>query len=364
MIKKKEKKKFKRKNIKLQNIELGDINKFEEDEVVEEKRAEKKIPQKAETSDKSGLKLKKGRILEVKTNYKCVVKINDKDLLCTLGGRLKQLNYETRSLVAVGDFVHVDLSENPRIEEIFPRRNALSRYSESRLAQPRLTQSSFQTEIIIAANIDQLIIVSSFLEPEIKFGLIDRYICAAEIYEITPLICINKIDLAENRNDIKIQVEFYQKNGYQIIFTSAKTGEGLENLIQILKDKETVFSGHSGTGKSSLINKIQPGLNLKVMDVSTSSKKGVHTTSSSKLISWNFGGYLVDTPGIRTFGLHRKNKENIPLVFPGFAEFSGKCKYNNCSHSHENGCTVKKAVGEGIFPKERYDSYLRIWESL
>jgi len=354
MIKKKEKKKFKRKNIKLQNIELGDINKFEEDEVIEEKRAEKKIPQKAETSDKSGLKLKKGRVLEVKTNYKCVVKIDDKDLLCTLGGRLKQLNYETRSLVAVGDFVHVDLSEDPRIEEIFPRRNSLSRYYET----------SFQTEIIIAANIDQLIIVSSYLEPEIKFGLIDRYICAAEIYEITPIICINKIDLAENRNDIKIKVEFYQKNGYQIIFTSAKTGEGLEDLIQILKDKETVFSGHSGTGKSSLINKIQPGLNLKVMDVSDSSKKGVHTTSSSKLISWNFGGFLVDTPGIKTFGLHRKNKNNIPIIFPGFAEFSGNCKYNNCSHSHENGCAVKEAVEEGFFPKERYESYLRIWESL
>ena len=354
MIKKKDKKKFKRKNIKLQNIELGDINKFEEDEVIEEKRAEKKIPKKAETSDKSGMKLKKGRVLEVKTNYKCVVKIDDKELLCTLGGRLKQLNYETRSLVAVGDFVHVDLSENPRIEEIFPRRNSLSRFSES----------SFQTEIIIAANIDQLIIVSSYLEPEIKFGLIDRYICAAEIYEITPLICINKIDLAENRDDIKIQVEFYQKNGYQIIFTSAKTGESLENLIQILKGKETVFSGHSGTGKSSLINKIQPGLNLKVMDISHSSKKGVHTTSGSSLISWNFGGYLVDTPGIRTFGLHRKNKDDIPLVFPGLAEFSGNCKYHNCSHSHETGCAVKEAVEKSLFPKERYESYLRIWESL
>ncbi|HHE37428.1 MAG TPA: ribosome small subunit-dependent GTPase A [Candidatus Cloacimonetes bacterium] len=354
MSKKKDKKKFLRQNIKLQNIEIGDINTFEEDEVIEEKRAEKKIPQKAETSDKSGLKLTEGRVLEVKTNYRCVVNIDEKELVCTLGGRLKQLNFETRSLVAVGDFVRVDLSENPRIEEILPRKNSLSRFSET----------SFQIEIIIATNLDQLVIVSSILEPEIKFGLIDRYICAAGIYEITPIICINKIDLARNRDDINNQVRFYQKNGYQIIYTSAKTGEGLENLIQILKDKETVFSGHSGTGKSSLINKIQPGLNLKVMDVSDYSKKGVHTTSSSRLISWDFGGYLVDTPGIKTFGLHRKNKDNIPLIFPGFAELAGNCKYNNCSHSHEHGCAVKKAVEEGFFPRERYSSYLRIWESL
>ncbi len=354
MNKKRDKKKFVRQNIKFQNIELGDIDKFEEDEIVEEKRAEKKIPQKAETSDKSGLKLRKGRVLEVKTNYRCVVKTGEKELLCTLSGRLKQLNYETRSLVAVGDFVQVDLSENPRIEEILPRKNSLSRFSET----------SFQTEIIIAANVDQLIIVSSYLEPEIKFGLIDRYICAAEIYEITPVICVNKIDLTENRENIKKKAGFYQENGYSVLFTSAKTGEGLSNLKKILKDKETVFSGHSGTGKSSLINKIQPELNLKVMEISDYSKKGVHTTSSSKLLSWNFGGYLVDTPGIRTFGLHRKDKGNIPLIFPGLAEFSKGCKFYNCSHSHETGCAVKDAVENGLYPQERYNSYLRIRESL
>ena len=354
MIKKREKKKFKRKNIKIQNIKINDLEKFEEEDIIEEKRAEKKIIEKGEISKKANLELKKGRILEVKSNYQCLVGVENSKIACSLSGRLKQVNFKTRTLVAVGDYVHVDFSDIPRIEEILPRKNSISRFSED----------DFQTEIIIAANIDQVVITSSFKEPKLSFGLIDRYICAAEINEIIPIICINKIDLADNLEIVKKKMEFYKKNDFITIYTSAETGQGIEDIREALKNKETVFSGHSGAGKSSLINLLQPGINLRVAEISDYSKKGIHVTSSARLLEWNFGGYLVDTPGIKTFGLHRKDKDRIPRIFPGISEFAGDCKFKNCTHTHEKDCAIKKAVEKGYFPVERYDSYVRIFESL
>ena len=172
MRKKKDKKKFIRKNIKITNLEIDGLERFEEEEIIEEKRAEKKQLEKGTISQKSGLKLKKGRILEIRTNYKCVVQIEKEQIICQLSGRLKQINFETRSLVAVGDYVQVDfsnidLNEAPRIEEVFARKNTLSRFFEE----------NFQKEIIIAANIDQVIIISSVYEPELKFGLIQKLSC-------------------------------------------------------------------------------------------------------------------------------------------------------------------------------------------
>ena len=244
MVKKKEKKKFKRKNVKLQNIDIDNLEKFETEDLIEEKRAEKKRVEKSKISQKSNLNLKTGRILQVESNYKCRVKVAGSDLLCTLSGRLKQVNFETRTLVAVGDFVNVELTKNPRIEEILPRRNVLSRFSED----------SFQKEVIIASNIDQVIITTSYREPEISLGLIDRYICAAQINNILPVICVNKIDLAECREDVKRKMKFYKDTGFKVIYTSAETGIGIDNLKEVLINKETVFSGHSGAGKSTLIN--------------------------------------------------------------------------------------------------------------
>ncbi|NQV18077.1 MAG: ribosome small subunit-dependent GTPase A [Armatimonadetes bacterium] len=359
MKKKKDKKKFIRKNIKITNLEINDLERFEEEEIIEEKRAEKKSIEKGAISQKSGLKLKRGRILEIKTNYKCNVQIGKLQMICQLSGRLKQVNFESRSLVAVGDYVwvdfsNVDLNEAPRIEEILPRKNALSRYFEE----------NFQRKIIIAANIDQVIIITSVHEPDLKFGLIDRYICAAEVFEIVPIICINKIDLADEIEEVRKKCEFYSENGYKIIFTSAKTGEGIDELKNVLKNKETVFSGHSGTGKSTLINLLQPGLNLKVSEISDSTRKGIHTTTNSRLIAWDFGGYLVDTPGIRTFGLNRENQTKLARLFPGFSKIYSDCKYPNCTHTHETICAVKEAVGNGSIPQKRYESYLRIYDSL
>ena len=354
MNKKRDKKRFKRQNIKISNVELGDVDHFTDDVISAEKRAEKKLIEKGKFSSKQNIKLKKGRILEVRANYKCIVKIDDKEKVCILGGRFKQVNFETKSIVAAGDYVNVDVSDNARIEEIIPRQNTLSRFSDK----------NFQTEIIIASNVDQVIITSSYKDPQLNLGLIDRYICAARINNITPLICINKIDLARSLEEIKSIGSFYEKLGFKVVYTSTKTGEGIEELKKLLKNKDSVFSGHSGAGKSSIINKILPDIKLRTAEISEYHRKGVHTTTRSRLIEWDFGGYLVDTPGIKTFGLHRNDKEIIPGIFPGLSLLAKKCKFLNCTHSHEKDCRVIEAVGNGSYPIERYESYLRILESL
>jgi len=354
-LKKKDKKKFVRENLRISNVEINDVEDFYANEIVNDKRADKKTMKKGEKSFKSDMDIKIGRIIEIKSNHVCVVDVDGKSFPCFIGGRFKGVNLETRSILATGDLVNVDFSGEPRVEEILPRNNAVSRY----------TDDSFQFEIIIAANVDQAIITSSYISPDIRYGLIDRYICAAAIQNLHIILCINKIDLAQDIMEfMENELAFYKKNKIKVVLTSAKNLTGIEELKNLLKNRISVFTGHSGAGKTSLINCLQPDLNLKVMDVSDYSGKGTHTTSRSKLFKWDFGGYLIDTPGIKTFGLHNKDKELIPRVFPGINKLFNKCRFHNCTHSHEEDCAVKKAVEKGKFPYERYESYLRIFESL
>jgi len=354
--KKREKKKFKRQNIRLQNVSIEELELLDSEEINEEKRAEKKTLKKGMKTNKSNLNLQKGRIIEIQSNYKAIVKLNDSLVECNIGGRLKQINFETRNPLAVGDYVLVERNEEARIEEIIPRQNSLSRF----------TDDEFQVEIVVAANIDQVMITNSIFQPEIRFGLIDRYLCAAEIAEIKPIILVNKIDLVETLEPFQEQFDFYQKCGYQFILTSVVQKIGLDALKEALQGKDSVFSGHSGAGKSSLMNALQPSLKRRVSDISISTQKGVHTTTCSRLIEWNFGGYLVDPPGIKTFGLHSKHKQFLPRIFPGFAVYHQACKFPDCSHTHEpeQDCAVKKAVETGDYPWERYDSYSRLFHSL
>jgi ribosome biogenesis GTPase / thiamine phosphate phosphatase len=311
---------------------------------------------KQHESFKENLTLVQGRIAEVKSNYLYIVEVGGKYHTASLCGRLKQFSFESRALSTVGDVVDLDTSAAPdyRIENIHPRKSTLSRYAGG----------GFQKEIIIASNIDQVVITSSWRMPMFKPGLIDRYLCIAAIEGLSAIIVINKVDLCEDSSELEEAVEYYHKSGFKIICVSALTGEGMQELKQALKDKDSVFSGQSGTGKSTLINWLEPELNLPTAEVSGYNEKGKHTTSQSILIPWSFGGHLLDTPGIKTVNLHRDAKPEIARIFPGFAKYAAKCRFRDCSHDHEADCAVLKALEKGKIPPERYESYLRIRESL
>ena len=315
-----------------------------------------RIAEKMELSFKQDAELVPARISEIHSNYNYIVEADGVFYEATLSGRLRQFLFSSLGVAAVGDRVMVDISTEPdyRIEQVLPRTNTLSRY----------TSGSFQKEILIAANIDQVIITSSWRKPMIKAGLIDRYICIATLQGIKPVVVINKIDLCREREEYEELSSFYLNMGYKLFATSTVTGEGMEELKAVLKDKDSVFSGQSGTGKSSLINHLQPGLDLDTAQVSKYNEKGRHTTTRATLIPWDFGGHLLDTPGIKTINLHAQDKEQIPRVFPGFSHFLSGCHFRDCSHSHEERCGVLQAVEEGVIPIERYESYLALMESL
>lgn len=215
----------------------------------------------------------------------------------------------------------------------------------------------------LASGVDQLVTVSSIKSPPLKKGLIDRFLAVAEKNGFDILICINKIDLAE-RDDHMAGLGLYEHLGYRVLFTSARLNIGIEELRASLKDRRSLFIGHSGVGKSSLLNAIDPQLNLKVGEVSASSNKGTHTTRSTRLIKLTSGGEVFDCPGFRQFGLLDVSRAELPNLFREFRDAAKLCRFPDCSHIEEEGCAVKKAVEGGAIGRERYESYLRIYGSL
>ena len=220
-----------------------------------------------------------------------------------------------------------------------------------------------------AANIDQILIVSSPI-PEFNEGLIDRYLVAAELSHVTPVLILNKTDIldTEARNILAPRVENYKRIGYQVLYTSAKSQDGLNTLYQILEGKTSVFVGQSGVGKSSLINALLPELNLKVAEVSDSTNKGRHTTSVSRLYHLKHkklkDARLIDSPGVREFGLWDISKEDVIHGFLDLQRYAGHCKFRDCKHLNEPGCGLLDALDKGLISQQRLDSYHRIAESL
>jgi ribosome biogenesis GTPase len=296
---------------------------------------------------------REGKVLKV-TRKTYGVSIDKKVIPCVVRGKLAVEDSEYNS-VRAGDNVLVSMeSENEGvIQEILPRRSQLSRIIESRAYK----------EHIIATNVDQILIIMSTQKPSFKSGLIDRYLVIAEKNQIKAIVCINKIDLSSKKN-FKIYVEEYTRLGYPTFITSALTGEGIDEVVNELKKKVTLFVGHSGVGKSSLINAIEPDTEIKTQGISLKTNKGQHTTSSVQFFPLSFGGFVGDTPGIRELGLWDILKKDLKEYYIEFHQYIDQCQFLNCMHVQEPGCAVKIAAGKNEIFKERYQNYLNIYGSL
>lgn len=274
---------------------------------------------------------------------------------CKIKGRFKIQGIKSTNPLAVGDkvsFIEQKEKGIGLISTIHPRRNYIIR---------KATKLSSRTHII-AANIDYAVLVISLTFPRTSSGFIDRFLLAAEAYHIPVVLVFNKIDLHNDKlnKQLKEWMSLYQKIGYQCVSLSAKNKDGIEPLKKIIQNKTNLFSGHSGVGKSALINVIQPGLRLKTSVVSESNEKGTHTTTFAEMHPLDFGGYIIDTPGIKGFGLVDFVPEEVPGYFPEFGKYSSKCKFNNCTHTHEPSCAVVEAVDNGVIAQSRYNNYLAI----
>ncbi len=274
---------------------------------------------------------------------------------CSLRGRLKNKPRTTKKPVSVGDRVQWTPS-GPNlgvIDSVEPRRNKLSRRSAGR----------GDLEHILVANLDQLLIVSSPQDPPFRSGLIDRMLVAADKNHLDAAICLNKADLIDH-NEWQTRLAYYEDLQYPLLFTSAVDKMGLDALSGFLRGKTTVLSGHSGTGKSSLLSALQPGLSLRTGEISSRSGKGRHTTTSVSLLKLDLGGYVVDTPGIRSFGLWDIEPEDLSSHFPEIDELRTGCRFRRCTHTHEPDCPVLAAVESGHIHGDRYENYTRMLESL
>jgi ribosome biogenesis GTPase len=293
-----------------------------------------------------------------KTNNSYLLEISNGTLTCGLAGRLK--NGTRTDPVAIGDVVRwiESGSDVGQIVEVLPRRNQLAR--RSAVPMP----SAHAHEHIIAANVDQIIAVFAAANPRPTWNLLDRYLVSAEAADIPAMMCLTKLDLVEGRpeaEEIHAVMAEYQAIGYPVILTSAVTGAGLSELNAALRDRLSVFVGKSGVGKTSLLNALEPGLGLRVQETSQSTGKGRHTTTHFEMFSLASGGSIIDTPGIREFGLWNVEQDDLALFFPEMRSLVGTCKFGlDCEHDQEPGCSIRKAVSAGAISPYRYQSYLKL----
>jgi len=291
----------------------------------------------------------RGRVLSVH-GLTSTVQTDDGALhQCATRRLLKTLSTDQRHVVVAGDWVsfRVDPSGDGIIERVEPRRGVLARTSRGR-------------QHILVANVDQILIIASAAEPRIKPHLIDRFLITAEQNRIQPVLCINKVDLVD-RADLQPLVGVYSRMGYRVLLVSAASGFGVERLRGVIRGRASVVVGQSGVGKSSLLNAIQPRLNLRVAAVSAESQKGRHTTTTSELIPLTTGSYVIDTPGIRQFQLWDIVPEEIGGWMRDLRPYVSRCKFPNCTHTHESGCAVKDAVADGRLDTRRYESYCQLF---
>lgn len=320
----------------------------------------------------------RGRVLRVHGLASVVETDDGRTFRCAVRRLLKSLATDERSVVTTGDVVWV----RPAVaagsgqqavdseEKTAGEAEGTGETSQPTLegmierVEPRhgvLTRASRRREHVLVANVDQLVIVMSLVQPDLKPHLIDRYLAAAQQGGLKPVLCLNKSDLLPDPADLQPLIGLYAQLGVPVFLCSAQTGFGIDRLREQLRGRSTVFSGQSGVGKSSLLNAVQPDLALAVKTVSEVNQKGRHTTTYSQLIKLNFGGWVVDTPGVRQMALWDARSEEMEGYFPEFRPFVPLCDFPDCTHTHEKGCAVKDAVARRLVTTRRYHSYLGLF---
>ena len=301
------------------------------------------------------IKILKGLVIKNTGSWVTVRLENGSTVNCKMRGVLRLKGLRCTNPVAVGDIVQVEDKggDAPVVGAIEPRKNYIIRRASN-------LSKEFQ---IIAANLDQAVLVATLINPETSTTFIDRFLATAEAYQVPAVLAFNKVDLLTT-DDLRQQLEdlkaLYERIGYPVITMSATTGEGADSLRDILSGKMSLLSGNSGVGKSSIINLLVPEAHVKVGDVSHTHHKGMHTTTFSELLDLPGGGAIIDTPGVKAFGTIDFERAEVAHYFPEIFRISGDCRFNNCTHTHEPGCAVLAAVEQGDISRSRFVSYLSI----
>jgi ribosome biogenesis GTPase / thiamine phosphate phosphatase len=300
-----------------------------------------------------------GLVFKSTGSWYTVKTLNGKVYECRIKGKFRIKGIKSTNPIAVGDYVDFQLETKNNevtgiINKIHERKNYIVRKS---------VNLSKQTHII-AANIDQVFLLITINNPPTFTSFIDRFLVTTEAYSIKTILLFNKIDVYDEDTllEVKLLASLYRKIGYECIGISAKTGKNIDKVKQLMKDKVNMFAGHSGAGKSTLVNAIEPKLDLRTKEISAQHSQGQHTTTFAEMFELDFGAKIIDTPGIKGFGVVDMDKEEVGDYFPEFFKLKQHCKFNNCLHIKEPKCAIKSALEKGEIAYSRYRSYLQILE--